>query len=194
MRKFLRAYLVAAFAAIGVSAMAQSPDQRIVVPSPIMVVDFERVFNETLYGQKISADLNAERERVQAENDRLAEGLLSEEAALTEARATMDPEVFREAATAFNERAQTVRASREDEQNRLVALRDAERARFIERIQPLMNQMMVERGAVVTMDRRAVIQALGTANATEAAIALINDRLGDGGRDPSESPPLRPEP
>ena len=188
----LRVILVAAFAAISTSALAQNADQRIIVPPPIMVVDFERVFSESLYGQRITADLNAEREKVQAENDRLAAELEAEEGALTEARSTMEPEAFREAATAFDERAQSVRASREAEQDRLVALRDEERARFIERIQPLMSEMMVARGAVVTMDRRSVIEALSSANATEEAIDMINAELGDGRRDPADSPPLRP--
>lgn len=193
MLHFLRVTLMAAFAAIGTFGWAQEVRAPRVAPSPIMIVDFERVFSESLYGQRITADLNAERERVQAENDRLAEELLAEESALTEARGAMDPEAFREAATAFDERAQSVRASREAEQDRLVTLRDNERARFVERIQPLMSEMMIERGAVVTMDRRAVIEALDTANATEEAIEVINAVLGDGRRDPADSPPLRPQ-
>lgn len=162
--------------------------------SPIMVVDFERVFNETAYGQRLTAELNVERDRVQAENDRLADELLAEESALTEARSSMEPEAFRLAAEAFNERAQSVRASRETEQNRLVALRDAERAQFIERIQPLINTMMLDRGAFVAMDRRSVIRAIGSANATEDVIAAIDSTLGDGRQDPDERPTLRPDP
>lgn len=194
MRPVLRVLLVAALAAAGGVATAQQQDQTVVLPSPIMVVDFERIFGETLYGQRIAQEISAERERVQAENDRIAAELLAEESALTEARGTMDPEAFRLAAAAFDERAQSVRASRESEQARLLALRDDERAQFVERIQPLINTMMLQRGAVVTMDRRAVIQAIGGANATDAAIEMINERLGDGQLDPSERPTLRPEP
>jgi len=193
MRAVLRVCLVAAFAAIGTSATSQQQDQTVVLPSPIMVVDFERVFGESLYGQRIAQELTAERERVQAENDLLAEELLAEESALTAGRATMEADAFREAADAFDERAQFVRASREAEQTRLVNLRDSERTQFIERIQPLIATMMVERGAVVAMDRRSVIRALGSANATEDAIALIDATLGDGTLDPSERPTLRPD-
>ena len=192
MRSVLRALLVAALMALPVSASAQAADQTLVLPSPIMVVDFERVFGETQYGQRIAAELTAEREKVQAENDRIAQDLLAEESALTAARATMEPEAFRDAAEAFNERAQQIRASREDEQTRLVNLRDTERAQFIDRIQPLIAQMMVERGAVVTMDRRSVIRAIGSANATEDVIARIDRDLGDGQRAPNEPPPQRP--
>lgn len=192
MKTITRVLLVAALTAVSGPVLAQQ-EQTVVLPSPIMVVDFERVFGESLYGQRIAAELSAERERVQAENDAIAEELLAEESALTAARATMEPEAFREAADAFDERAQSVRASREAEQTRLVNIRDAERAQFIERIQPLIAQMMVERGAVVAMDRRSVIRAIGSANATEAAIELIDATLGDGKLDPSERPTLRPQ-
>ena len=193
MRGVLRACFVAVFATFGAGVAAQQQqDQTLVLPSPIMVVDFERVFAESLYGKRISDALNAERERVQTENDRLAEELLAEESALTSARATMSVADFRAAADAFDERAQAVRASRDAEQSRLVNLRDTERDRFIERIQPLIATMMVERGAVVAMDRRAVLRALGSANATEDAIARINATLGDGTMQPSERPTLRP--
>ncbi|MEL6640359.1 MAG: OmpH family outer membrane protein [Pseudomonadota bacterium] len=194
MRQIICVILVAAFAAIGVSASAQEDDQRLVIPSPIMVVDFDRVYSETRYGQRIEAELAEESAKVQAENDRLSAELIAEESALTEARITMEPEAFREAAEAFNERAQTVRASRETEQDRLVALLESERAQFIERIQPLINELMLQRGAVVAMNRRSVISAIGSANATEDVITFINDRLGDGRVQQSDPPTLRPEP
>jgi Skp family chaperone for outer membrane proteins len=182
--------LMAAFA--GVSTFATAQDRRIIVPSPIMVVDFERIFVETLYGQRIATSVSAERERVQADNDRIAAELLAEETALTEARATMDQVAFRDAARAFNERAQSVRSDREAEQTKLVQLRDVERTQFLERIRPIILALMLERSAVVAMDRRAVIQAIGGANATADAIDLIDTTLGDGMRAPNERPTLRP--
>ncbi|MCK0119874.1 OmpH family outer membrane protein [Loktanella sp. F6476L] len=190
MLRFARicSFTIAAF--LGSPAMAQ--DQTVVLPSPIMVVDFERIFVETLYGQRISEMVSEERARVQADNDRIAAELLAEETALTEARATMNPATFRDEARAFNERAQAVRMDREAEQAKLVQLRDTERSQFLERIRPIILALMLERGAVVSMDRRAVIQAIGSANATEDAVSLIDTTLGDGSRDPSERPTLRP--
>jgi len=191
---FRRLFLVAAFAATGICAHAQEQtDQTVVLPSPIMVVDFDRIIGETLYGRRIAEELNAERERVQAENDQIADALLTEERDLTNARATMEKEAFRSAAEAFDERAQSVRASREAEQTRLVQLRDDQRAQFLERIQPILTALMLERGAVVAMDRRAVIRVIGSANATQDAISLIDETLGDGVQEPSERPTLRPQ-
>lgn len=190
MLRFARICSVSIAAFLGSPAMAQ--DQTVVLPSPIMVVDFERIFVETLYGQRISEMVSEERARVQADNDRIAAELLAEETALTEARATMDPAAFRDEARAFNERAQAVRLDREAEQAKLVQLRDTERSQFLERIRPIILALMLERGAVVSMDRRAVIQAIGSANATEDAVSLIDTTLGDGSRDPSERPALRP--
>ncbi len=190
MGRVLRLCLVAALVAIGGAVQAQDTSAP---QSPILVIDFERVFLETAYGQRIEAELSAEGERVQAELDRLANELLAEESALTDARGSMEPEAFRTAAEAFNERAQTMRARGGEEQNRLLALEQAERARFNERIQPLISDMIAERGAFVAVDRRAVILALPGANATEAVIRQINLTLGDGRQDPSERPTLRPD-
>ena len=190
MFRLARLCLLAALTAFGAPAAAQ--DQTLVLPSPIMVVDFERVFVETLYGQRIALVVSEERARVQADNDRIAAELLAEETALTDARATMDPAAFRDEARAFNDRAQAVRLDREAEQAKLVQLRDTERSQFLERIRPIILALMLERGAVVAMDRRAVIQAIGGANATEDAVSLIDTTLGDGLRDPSERPTLRP--
>ena len=184
--------ICAALALIWAAAVASAQEQTVVIPSPIMVVDFDRVFIETLYGQRIAIGIAAERERVQSDNDRIAAALLDEETALTEARATMDPAAFREAARTFDERAQAVRQDREAEQVKLLQLRDTERAQFLERIRPIVLALMLERGAVVAMDRRAVIQAIGTANATNDAVELIDTTLGDGTRDPSDRPTLRP--
>lgn len=186
----LRIWVAAAF--VAVASLVSAQEQTVVVPSPIMVVDFDRLFGLTVYGQRISNEITAERERVQAENNDIAAALLAEEASLTEARADMEPDAFREAARAFNERAQTVRQDREAEQAKLVQLRDAEQSQFLERIRPIILALMLERGAVVTMDRRAVYQAIGGANATQDAVDLIDRTLGDGKQEPGERPVLRP--
>ena len=190
MRIHLRICLMAAFAAITTFATAQ--ERTVVVPSPIMVVDFDRLFGATTYGQRLVTDIAAERAKVQSENDRIASELLAEETALTDARATMDPAAFRAEARAFNERAQAVRVDRDAEQAKLLQLRDTEQSQFLERVRPIILALMLERGAVVTMDRRAVYQAIGGANATADAVALINETLGDGRQDPDERPTLRP--
>ena len=190
MQTKLRICLMAAFVAI--SSFATAQDQTVVVPSPIMVVDFDRLIGDTLYGQRIANDIAAERARVQADNDSIATELLAEEAALTEARGSMDPAAFREEARAFNERAQAVRQGREVEQAKLLQLRDTEQQQFLERIRPIILALMLERGAVVAMDRRAVYQAIGGANATADAVALIDETLGDGRQTPDERPTLRP--
>lgn len=191
MRATLRICLMAAFVAI--SSVAAAQEQTVIVPSPIMVVDFDRLFGATLYGKRIAAEIATERARVQAENDRIAIELLAEENALTEARATMDATVFRDTARAFNERAQAVRQDRDAEQAKLLQLRDTEQSQFLERVRPIILALMLERGAVVAMDRRAVYQAIGGANATADAVELIDVTLGDGRQAPDERPTLRPE-
>ena len=186
-----RLRILAMAAAVAMASAASAQDRTVVVPSPIMVVDFEALFVETAYGQRISSAVTTERLRVQSENDRIAAELLAEETALTEARADMDPAAFRDAARAFNERAQAVRQDREAESTKLRQLLEAEQSQFLERVRPIILALMLERGAVVTMDRRAVYQAIGGANATQDAVALIDETVGDCQQNPDERPTLR---
>jgi len=80
MRGLRHIWAVVVLSGFGTFAAAQ--EQTLVVPSPIMVVDFEQLVRATQYGQRINLDITAERTRVQAENDRIAAELRAEEAAL----------------------------------------------------------------------------------------------------------------
>lgn len=79
---------------------------------PVLTVDRDRLYLELAWGQRAMADYQAAARELAAENDRLAAQLSQEEAALTESRAALPPEEFRSRASAFDERATTVRAER----------------------------------------------------------------------------------
>lgn len=77
--------------------------------SPVLTIDADRIFEDTLFGKRIVEDLNVVGERLTAQNRRIEAELTSEENALTVQRATMEPEAFREAADAFDMRVQDIR-------------------------------------------------------------------------------------
>ena len=152
------------------------------VQPQVLIVDIERVYIETLLGRRIEADFSAQAAALQAENDRIASTLIAEETSLTERRPEMTPELFRKEADTFHERAQAVRQSREDAE---VALRTAfanARARFEDQIQGVIANIMIERGAVMVMERRSVFLSVRAANITDDVIVRVDAELGDGSR------------
>jgi len=78
----------------------------------ILIINSDRVYAESAYGQRIEADLAALVADLQAENDTIAQTLRAEELSLTERRPDMDPAAFRAEADAFDSKVQDVREAR----------------------------------------------------------------------------------
>ncbi|WP_420555810.1 OmpH family outer membrane protein [Roseovarius sp.] len=170
-----------------VPALAQNVG---VVQSDILVVDPERLFEDTRMGQAITARLQQEREDLIALNRKLETELEAEELALTEQRDTTSPENFRALADAFDEKVQQIRADsqrrvREHERNRERAPLD-----FMRQVEPVLVELMREAGASVVMDRRTVLLQDDVVDITSAAVQRIDATLGDGsgnGGEPSQA-------
>lgn len=170
-----------------VPALAQNVG---VVQSDILVVDPERLFEDTRMGQAITARLQQEREDLIALNRKLETELEAEELALTEQRDTTSPENFRALADAFDEKVQQIRADsqrrvRQHERNRERAPLD-----FMRQVEPVLVELMREAGASVVMDRRTVLLQDDVVDITSAAVQRIDATLGDGSgneREPSQA-------
>ncbi|WP_333714489.1 OmpH family outer membrane protein [Yoonia sp.] len=146
----------------------------------VLIIDSDRLYLESDYGRRVAADLAAQAEEIQAENDRIVESLTLEERSLTLRRPQMTPEAFRAESEAFDEKVQEVRRVR-DAKNLEFQVANAEaRADFEERVQGILANIMLERGAVLVMEQRSVLLSIRAANITEAAIARVNAELGDG--------------
>ena len=146
----------------------------------ILIIDSDRLYQESDYGQRVASDLAALAAEIQAENDRIVESLTQEERSLTLRRPEMTPEAFREESEAFDAKVQEVRRVR-DAKNLEFQVANAEaRADFEERIQSILVSIMIERGAVMVMEQRNVVLSIRSANITDQAIALVNAELGDG--------------
>lgn len=151
------------------------------VVSPILTLDREQLFARTLYGQRVNRELEAASTAMAAETRAIEAALEAEEQALTEQRATMDPEAFRELASAFDDKVQALRAEREAAESDLLAQIEAAQLAFFNRIGPVLGQLVRDRGAVLIVDRRAVLLAATDIDITSAAIERIDAGLGDGG-------------
>lgn len=146
----------------------------------VLIIDSDRLFFETEYGRRIASDLADRTAELQAENDAIVAELTEEERSLTQRRATMDPEAFRAEAAAFDTKVQEVRRARDAKNGELAAEATQARAAFEERVQAIVANLMLERGATMVMEQRNVILSVRAANITDDAIARIDETLGDG--------------
>jgi len=169
---WLRACLIWLVLAVPAAAQQDGP--------PILIVDRERLFVETLYGRRIAADLAEMAAELQAENDRIVESLTLEERSLTLRRPEMTPEAFREESEAFDAKVQDVRRVRDAKNVELQVANAEARARFEEQVQGIVANIMLERGAVMVLEQRVVFLSVRAANITDDAIVRIDAELGDG--------------
>lgn len=195
----VRAWLVAgAFAlallpgATGAAAQeagsAAADDNVIVLPSPVLTLDWERLYEGSLWGRRVRADIEAASAALSAENTRMADRLVKEERALTDKRPTMDPEAFRAEADAFDQRVVAIREAQEEKSRALARQLEDERTAFVEAALPLLDGVLQARGAAVILDRRVIIRGLAQVDVTEELGARIDAVLGEG-PDAADPPP-----
>lgn len=151
-----------------------------IIQSDILVLDPDRLFTETQLGQRITADLLAERDKLIAHNRKLEAELTAEEKALTKLRATKSPVEFRALADEFDAKVQEIRRNSER------AVRDHERnnerapALFMRTIEPVLAGILEDANGAVIMDVRNVLLRSDVVDITDVAISRVNKTIGSG--------------
>ena len=153
-------------------------------PEGILVLNQDRLFSASLYGQRVQSELEAAGESLAAENREIEAQLTEEEMRLTGERATMDPMAFRALAEEFDARVGEIRQAQETKAQSLSLQADAARQRFFELAFPILLDLVQERGAAVIMDNRAVLLSAESVDITALALERVDARLGDGGEGP----------
>ena len=173
--------------ALALSFGGAAPAQEEAPQFPVLIVDSERLFQESDYGRAIRAALDEAARLLQAENDEIQTQLIEEERSLTERRPTMSVEDFRAEAAAFDAKVQAIRRARDAKIAELEQAQIDGREQFFDDVRGIVGRLMLDRGAVVLLDRRSVFLALGAADITAQAIARIDDELMRG-PDPEPAP------
>ncbi len=163
------------------------------VASPILTIDPEALFTQSLYGQRLLRGVQAETEALAAQNRDLAASLTAEEKDLADRRPTMDPAAFRAEAEAFDARVQDIRTARDAKERALQDSVAAGRDQFFGAATPVLGEIMRDRGAVVLLDRRSVIISAGAVDITDPGIAAVDAALGDGSMLTAPDPAPAPE-
>lgn len=171
----MRLATAAFIAVLGLAHVALAQEGQAVV-----VVDQDRLFQDSLLGQSIADELEDRSSELAAENRAIEAELIAEESELTERRPELEPQEFRALADAFDEKVERLRAEQDAKGRELVALRDDERQRFTRTVGPILLDFMRQSGAAVMLDRRSVVASADRADVTDDLIALIDEVVGVG--------------
>ena len=146
----------------------------------VLIIDPDRLFSETLYGQRARREIEARAAALSAENRRIEAELVAEERELTEQRATLSVEEFRALADAFDVKVDRIRAEQDAKTTEVQRLSEIAQQRFFGQIGGILSRLVQERGAAVLLDRRTVFLAIESVDITGEAIARIDAALGEG--------------
>ncbi len=162
------------------------------VRSPVLTIDPERLYAESLFGQRVAAQIRTDAEALDRENQRIEQALTEEERGLTLRRPTMPVDEFRAAAEDFDNRVQAIREAQDAKERSLQQAISQGQADFLEAATPILAEIMLDAGAAVILDRRSVFLGVGAVDITDRAIEAVNARIGDGATMPEEEPAQTP--
>ncbi len=151
-----------------------------IVQSDVLVLDPDRLFKETLFGQRLNSEYLKQREQLSALNDQRSADLEAEEQALTDLRAQKTPEEFRDLADAFDTKVQQIRRDSDRAVRDLELSRERAPGIFMRAVQPVLIELMRDAGGAVVMDVRTVLLRSDVIDITDVAIARIDLRIGSG--------------
>lgn len=186
LRQGRRVVTAAIMAALPLAAPAQDGPAGPPAPpsSPIATVQQDQLFTRTLYGRAVQARIEAARDALQAENQRIEAALETEERDLTARRAQLPAEEFRRLADAFDTRVEGIRDAQDAKARDLARRADADRHTFFQTAVPVLAGLMSEIGAVALLDKSDVLLSLDALDITDRAVSRIDSVLGDGGTTP----------
>lgn len=170
--------LFIALIVFGTFATSINQTQAQAIPvAKIMLIDFGRVTTESLVGQDVAAQLDANRGRLEARASQLDQELSFEREELERQQSIIAPDAFEERVRAFQQRQLT--AQRELEELNGQHQRAAQQASIeIQRVlRPIIIEVMNDRGATMVLDKNTAYHATGGLDVTTTIIEKLNSAL-----------------
>ncbi len=151
-----------------------------VVQSELLVLDPDRLFAETQFGQRLNTEYLNQRDVIIARNRKLETELEAEEQALTDMRAEKTPDEFKVLADAFDTKVQQIRRDSDRAVRDLELSRERAPVIFMRTVEPILGQLMQDAGGVVVLDVRSVLLRSNVIDITGIAISRIDREIGAG--------------
>lgn len=171
-----RTLFAAAFAfflALPVMAQEIGP----VAPVPVLIVDMQRLKNDTAAGRDMFSKTAEIRKRIQAGIAEREQNLRKEERRLAEERGDLSPEAFRERVRAFEQQVFSNREFSERENRRLQQVLSRASGLLRERATAVLATIMRERGAEVLLDSTQIVLSADRLDITDEAIRRLDEIL-----------------
>ncbi|MDC0737069.1 OmpH family outer membrane protein [Cognatishimia sp. SS12] len=168
--------LGAGFALAPVSAQQQPP----ATASQIVIIDSERLYLRSDFGERALAEQEAAKAVLLAENRQIAAELAAEEEELTKKRETMPAEDFRKLADAFDGRVQEIRNIQDEKERTIVRQAEEARRDFFASLSPVLQRVLTERGASIILEKRATFASSSSLDITDRVLQVANTLIGDG--------------
>lgn len=166
----------------GAAAAAQSNGASFevgTIQSPILIIEFDRAFAQSAYGKRASLEMESAGSEIASENRQIETELKNEELALTARRASLDPAVFRKLAEAFDEKVQNLRREQDTKARALGERQEAARRQFLVAVRPVLNEIMLDTGALMILEKRNVFVSVAAVDITDQVVMGINRLLGE---------------
>ena len=164
---------------IGGTSPGWSQDPSLSIPPPILTIDQDRLFTETLPGLSISQEVEARATSLADENEAIEKELTLEELELTQLRETLSTEDFKARADEFDAKVQRIRAEQDQKARAINEAGEEARQRFFNDIAVHISDIVRERGALIVLDRRDVFLSADRIDITDDAIARVNASSAD---------------
>ena len=143
-------------------------------PVGILVIDLDRAYNSSKYGQSIRKNFEIENRSFNKENDRILKALKEEEIKLTQDREKLSPEDFAKAAEVFDKKAVAIRTRRLEQiaivNERFKGLKPI----FFKKIQPIIKDIMREYNASIILEKNSVVWSLASIDVTNKIVERVD--------------------
>jgi len=146
----------------------------------VLVLDQERLFSQSQYGQRIISEIESRTDTLRAQARLIESQLEEEELSLTELRQSTEADAFRTMADAFDKKVESLRDQQNQKSIELNAWIDARRRGFLEDVSPLLLQLANDMEASVILNPGAVFLSARNIDITDQAIQRVDAALGAG--------------
>lgn len=145
-----------------------------VFPKPTLILDQDRLFNDSQLGRALSLELALKRTALLQESREISEAFENEELRLTETRASMTSEEFRVLSDDFDIRVEQARKTQLSKDLAMQQEVDGQRLRFLNLSLPYLSEIMLKYFAGAIVDQRSVLLFNRDMDITGEAIILLD--------------------
>lgn len=162
-------------------AVAQSlTTEQATITSSVAVLEVDRMFSDSLWGKRVIAEIQSGVAIIEGQNAQIESDLSAEEEDLTEQRATLSAEEFRDLADAFDEKVRAIRQATDNKVAELNARQQAEFDAFRSETSIILFAVASDLNVTAILDKRSVYLSFENIDITDLVISRIDEVLGDG--------------